>query len=360
MFKNYLKIFAIAASAVLVSVMALNFIVDPAGIYHKGQWDPDSFAAALIESPHGLFMPEDVLDERLVAKALAPYATDKECVVIGSSHVMQISSARKFRSLSNCCKNIMNLGVSGASIEDHITLAYLSLRSPIHDHPRKVILGIDPWTLTYGKDFRWSAYASEYRQARADIFGENNGATSNESASNAKLLNLINIEYTIRSTTALIRNLKHGAPTITNAPELDEAVGGISAVKLPDGSIIYSAKFINDSKKGVPPIGGGSYKTEPPLNDVGAINDYKKLLAWIRQAGSEPVIVLTPYHENVWKAEKSMDKSALIETEQVVRSMAGDLKVKVIGSYNPHSVGCSSEEFYDCMHPKADCLSRLK
>ena len=37
-----------------------------------------------------------------------------------------------------------------------------------------------------------------------------------------------------------------------------------------------------------------------------------------------------------------------------------ELGIKVVGSYRPGMFGCKVDEFYDHMHPKAVCLSRLK
>ena len=360
MFKSYLKIFAAVVGFVTVTISTLNVVVDPAGIYHEGRINPDGFAAALMKSPQGLWLPDDSMDERLLAKALSKYAGSKDCIVIGSSHVMQISSARKHKSLTECCQSILNLGVSGASIEDHITLAYLALQAP--SKPKRIIFGVDPWLFSYGKDLRWQAYSEEYSLARVEVFGASPSLAESESAGPgwAKVTNLLNIAYTIRSIETLQRDIEKGIPKITEAPAIDATIGGEQGIILPDASHVYSRKYIQDSKNGIVPIGGGSYKTEGRLNDQDAIDDYIVLLKWVKSQGVEPVLVLTPYHENVWKAEKSHDKAALMKTEPIVRTVASTLKLRVIGSYDPKICGCLPGEFYDAMHPKAECLSRLE
>ena len=55
----------------------------------------------------------------------------------------------------------------------------------------------------------------------------------------------------------------------------------------------------------------------------------------------------------------SLNVYAMKKTEAVVLRMAKELGIKVIGSYKPEVFGCKSDEFYDFMHAKAACLSRL-
>lgn len=346
----------------LAGVAALNFSVDPGGIYRAGGVNPQAYADALVKSEHGLWTPENSFDERLVAKALAEHSQRAECIVIGSSHVMQISSDRNPRSLQDICGAILNLGVSGAGIEDHFALAYLTLRS---GRPKKIILGIDPWTFAFGKDQRWSAYRDDYFQARSEILGKKGAADSKslDKSSMAKLANLINLEYTVRSVQSVAHGIwlpQGGAPTITAVNNLDPAVGGDYPAQLRDGSHVYSAKYISDVSQATIPIGGLPYKTDGILNQQNAVDAYRALLLWIRNQGVEPILLMTPYHENVWKAPLSANTVALRATEPIVMNLAHELNGKLIGSYDPKEVGCPSNEFYDHMHPTAGCLIRLR
>lgn len=356
----YLRFFLGTVFLGLASVAALNFIVDPAGIYGVGSLDPEAYADALIKSENGLWVPEDTFDERLVVKALAKYSQRAECVVVGSSHVMQISSDRtKNRSLQDICGSVLNLGVSGAGIEDHFALAYLALQV---GHPKKIILGVDPWTLAFETDSRWSTYKDDYFKARAEILREKRAAElkKRDMTDMAKLANLINWEYTIRSTQAAMRDLRRGMPTITAAHKVDPAVGGEYPVRLRDGSYLYSAKYISAASRSTIQPGGDAYKTDKILNQPEAIEAYRALLLWIKSQGVEPILLLTPYHENVWKSSKTPDTMALCATEPIVKTLAHELNVKLVGSYDPQVVGCLGNEFYDFMHPTADCLTKLR
>ena len=355
-----LRYLAITAFAILAFAVSINLIVDPGGVYRSDRNTPKSFGDSLIKSKYGLWWPEDSLSDREIKMALAKYSSHYDCIVIGSSHVMQVGSARKTNSLVEMCGSILNLGVSGGSIEDHFALAYLSLKD---GHSKKVVLGIDPWTLAFGKDHRWAYYSGEYLQAKRNVFGDSSVIANVEQSDSmqTKLRNLLSLEYTIRSVNNALTDLKNesGRYLAIEAPKPDEA-GAPHAILLRDGSLQYSAAYIAQAKEKAIPLGGVAYGTNGVTNDPAAINAYKALLRWIKSKGVEPILLMTPYHQNVWKAADSKNTQVLKATEPIIRQLAIDLGLKVVGSYNPDVIGCSSSEFFDFMHPTAECLSKLE
>lgn len=345
---NYLFTILVTAAVLVASIAALNWTVDPAGIFRKTTFG-QQFANALLRSEHGLLLPPS-LDEREFKTELAKHATQYDCVVVGSSLVMEIGSSRKHRSLPGC-KSILNLGVSGAVIQDHVTLAWLAL---LEDKPRMLFLGIDPWTFAMGNDERWKIrYAETYPIARKEI----DGAQFSNSTSSNRWSNLISAQYTKRSIDRLVSGSVN--PTIDFAQSVDENVDGKFSVILPDGSLMYSAEKIADAKNSQIPIGGDSYKIDGLINDLRAIDLYRRLIIWTRERGVKPVLLMTPYHPNVWMLEASPNVKAMVPTESIVRKIGSELGIPVIGSFRPDLVGCVSGEFYDFMHPMDSCLARF-
>ena len=345
---NYLFTVLITATVFLSSVAVLNWTVDPAGIFRKTTFG-QQFTYALLRSEHGLIKPSS-LDERDFKTELAKESTRFDCVVVGSSRVMEIGSLRKHRSLPEC-KSILNLGVSGAVIQDHVTLAWLALSN---GKPRIIFLGIDPWTFAMGNDERWKIrYAETYPVARKEI----GGSEFSVSSSSHRWSNLINGQYTLRSIDILIDGSTN--PRIDFAERLDENVSGKFAVIRPDGSLMYSPEKVAASRASQIPIGGAPYKTDGLINDSRAVDLYRRLLIWIKIRGIKPVLLLTPYHPKVWMAESSPNVKAMVPTESLARDLGSQLGVPVIGSFRPDLVGCSSDEFYDFMHPMDSCLARL-
>ena len=358
---NFAYVRLLLATAFLIVCLAglLNYVVDPAGIYREPGWSPRAYAYLLHKAEYGLWAPSGKINERLLAKEKCRYLNSIEGVVIGSSHVMSISSLRIPPSLHNICQSIQNLGVSGGSIEDHLTLAYLALRQV--KQGKKCILGIDPWTFAFGKDARYSTYRNDYDEALAEILLKTKPKYNLFSKIDVtKLSNLVNLEYTARSIKTAFNDYKSWPPIITQESFPNMAIGGKDSAYLKDGSIVYSAKYIADCNSTPIPIGGLTYKTDSPCNTKEGIEAYRFLLLWIKDKGAEPILLMTPYHENVWKAPSSLDVVAMRATEIIVLKLARELNLRVVGSFDPVVAGCQPSDFYDCMHTKPEGLAKLK
>lgn len=362
---NYLRFLGCTFALVLGSVALLNVTVDPGGVYHHHGDQAMIYADRLVKSRYGLWWPENTLDERSIKKALTRYAGRFDCVVVGSSHVMQIGSERPTTSLSTLCNKILNLGVSGAGIEDQMALAYLVMQSE-PGRPRKILFGIDPWTFAFGKDERWSFFAQEYQAAQKIIMERKEALSSGTDlpdTGTGKFKNLLSLQYTVRSIEKLFSGnaaIRASNRVWKDAPQIDEDAGGEHPVLFPDGSLQYSFRYIADSSKRQIRMGGDVYKTDGVLNDPHAIEMYKLLIEWVRRNGVEPLFLLTPYHHNVWQLEDSLNARALRATTQVVNRLADEMHVPVIGSYDPVVIGCAKQDFFDYMHAKPACLDKLE
>jgi hypothetical protein len=355
-FSIYLKFLLISISLALLLIATLNYNIDPAGIYHKTSITPERYASELIKSKYGLLSLEGMFSERELAKELSAYSKDVDCIIIGSSHVMQISSFRENRSLSDLCPSILNLGVSGASIEDHITLSFLVINSGFS---KNIILGIDPWTLTYNKDRRWLLYKDSYRQAQSSILNEK---IKLDNFNPSIINNLLSLEYTGRSIALLSKYITTGIPTITEAPYFNYSTGLSESVYLPDASLIYSEEYISKSNKSNLSNNIGvsdTYKVGGPVTSKKAVSDYKKLLNWISSNNAKPHIILTPYHPTAWSKKGTNIDSAMRKTEKAVIKIGKELSIPIMGSYDPRKTNCSKNEFYDVMHAKDTCLTKI-
>lgn len=345
---NYIFTVLSTAAVLVASVAVLNWTIDPAGLFRKTSFG-QLYAKELVASAHGLVAPIS-LDEREFKTELAKYSGQYDCVVVGSSHVMQIGSARRHRSFPTCV-SILNLGVSGAGLEDHVFLSWLSLTA---GKPRALILGVDPWTLAFGKDQRWKVrYAEQYPIARLAI---DRKETANGDSAN-RWSSLVSAQYTKRSFELLLRS--EVTPSIDVARSVDENMGDKMPITLPDGSHVYSAEFVASSKLAKIPAGGVTYGTDGVINDLRAIDLYRRLIMWVKERGVKPVLLMTPYHQNVWMLEASPNVKAMVATEKIVKKMGSDLNVSVVGSFQPDIAECLPDEFYDFMHPMPSCVARL-
>ena len=149
----------------MVSIGWINYTIDPAGIYHDSSESNDIlsiYADRVVSSKYGLLKPANSWKEREMKSALVGKCNDIDCVVIGSSRVMQISSYRNNRSLTNLCGSLMNLGVSGGTLEDYLALSYELIQNK--QRPKTVVFGVDPWSLDLKRDARWRAYKHSYEK----------------------------------------------------------------------------------------------------------------------------------------------------------------------------------------------------
>jgi len=356
-YKQYLTLLTFF-TVISVFVIALtNYFVDPANIYHNNvetSSSPSRFADELLKSKRGLLWPNDSWNERDIKKFIAQKHFDVDCAILGSSHVMQISSFRKNASLIHMCKSLINLSVSGGSLEDDLSLVYEILKS--RNFPKYVVIGIDPWTLDFNRDTRWERYKKSFDSMKKMLTPS---YEDNHDASLSKwryIHNLVNPSYLARSLEQFGRNDFE----ISNVAPFNHNLGADFPVLLPDGSLIYSSKHITKSKMTKVPIGGTNYyiKHGQQHSEV-AIELFSQLVKKINDYNITTILIMTPYHPNVWASEESETTKALIEMESRVRELGNELSIRVLGSYNPQVIGCSSEEFYDHMHAKDSCLSKI-
>ena len=132
MYKKYLKKSVIIFTVLMLVIGSINFIIDPGEIYLKKILADDiksaEFANKLFNSKYGIV---DKWSRRIVKTTLAKESGNFnfDCIVLGSSRAMQISHIRNTGNIKNQCNSLLNLGVSGGSIEDISIFSYLFKKS---------------------------------------------------------------------------------------------------------------------------------------------------------------------------------------------------------------------------------------
>jgi len=351
-YKWYLFKILFLTSVFLLIVASVSYIIDPSNIYHssyKNHNSPSMYVTRLLKSRNGLLWPKHSWNQRDLVSSLAQKDVAVDCAVIGSSHVMQVSSVRKNASIRNLCSTIINLGVSGGTLEDYLALSYML--SNKKQKPGTIVFGVDPWALDFNKDSRWERYRDSYYSMKEILEPDNINRDKGRFTRWKYIKNLINPSYFLRS----IKQPERKDLFINEAPKFNHAVGIDAPVFLPDRSIIYSNTYIADSNASRIPVGGTKYKIRPepvPNYSEVAIALFSKLVRKLNKAGINTVILMTPYHHNVWADMNSVTTKALLEVEPRIRKIGRDLGIKVLGSYNPDVIGCTPDEFNDFMHAK--------
>lgn len=355
LFSKYINLIFWLCTFNLSVVIIINFSIDPAGIYPSlsEKISPSDLVKQLVKSDHGVLIANDTWNERDIKKELALLPTKARCTIIGSSHAGQISSFGQTRSLSKTCTSLINLGVSGASLEDFLALSEITLQNK--QSSKTIVFVIDPWSLNPNRDTRWLRYKDEYYKMKDRLFGKSKSETPVTDLS--ILHNLISREYFLRSVSLFFTKNQR---KIELAQKFDQHIGLPTSVILPDGSRIYSQKKIRESYDQA--VNGiDSYKiVKNKWYNEDSVEIFTKLINHLKRNGRNVIFVLTPYHPAVWKISEQSVVSAMIAMESKVNEIAKSNSILVVGSYHPDKIGCTANEFMDSMHAKRSCLNKLE
>ena len=364
----YLKIFICFFSILIIIVASINYKIDPEKVYQNffktiksEELSIIDFMETLVKSDNGIVMKNYIWNERDISYALAGYPTDAECAVFGNSAAAQISSFRPNKSLSKTCSSLINLAVNGGALEDYIAITESIIQNK--KPPKTIIIPISPWTLNFNRDSRWLHYKKNFATMLNKIIYNPNDVSKRldkiESYNIKLFKNLINMDYFMRSLDLLISKNDR---SIELANEFNYNLGLEHEVLLPDGSIIPSNEYITTSlKHKIDGISGNqNYKIIPgkwySQNAVETLTQYVLYL----KKNFKVVFIMIPSHPAVWNFDEQPVVTAMKMVEPKVHEIAKSLEIQVIGSFNPKKIGCIGEEFYDEMHPKNLCVSRLE
>ena len=276
-----------------------------------------------------LFVKNRIIHENLKPKVL----------VIGSSRIMQISN-------DNFNKQILNLGVSGASVEDHIAITLMALEKFNVD---TILLAADPWLFnSYSNQLRWKSISKEYKISLKNIQLKSKDYTiiENKKYSEIYLFHERFFEklYGFLNIRKLDLELKENQ--INNPTK---------SVILRDGKRIHASKdFEEKIKAKVIEYSMSQYKFSDEYYEI-----YKSFIEHLTYIhNKEVVLVLSPYHLPSYKLT-IQEKPFYLDLEAKFKKLSNETNIKIIGSYDSSSIPCDDYEFYDYMHSKDSCMKKI-
>ncbi len=282
------------------------------------------------------------LDERRFMESRFRYETRQpEIVVMGSSRMMQIGS----QTLDG---KVLNLSVSGASVEDYVALVG---EATAKFDIRTVYLGADPWLFNAASgQLRWKSVAGLYAYWQDQISRPVQTAQPAEYPPRSDQYDPVDAGFAER----LFRSVNQSA--------FRAETGRVEAQpkKVYDGFHVNSeldiARTEQEIKSGFPALLNYAMATYRPSD--AAIRDYSDLIRFLKQQDIEVFLVLPPYHPEMIAVMRT-EKPLFLEIEDRFRELADDLSVPVLGSYDAVRAGCPAEGFYDGMHPKEACMREI-
>jgi peptidoglycan/LPS O-acetylase OafA/YrhL len=276
------------------------------------------------------------INERIFVKNRIKYEDLKpEAIVIGSSRIMQVSS--KVANLE-----LLNLSVSGASLEDLIAIWELSSSK---FNPVYVFLGADPWIFnTNSGQSRWKSLEAEYGLALSRL-GLAKEVSRTQSRSTSSLMSLaVKFYYSVNQS------------KITADDDTPSLVDKIRK----DGSRVYNLAYATRSPEEIErgALSFASYAMSNYQYSYKARDILERFVSYLKAQNLKVVLVLSPFHPKLYTQMRLHDRKFL-EIESIFKEVAVMYGVQLIGSYDPAKVGCSPEDFYDGMHPKDNCMKRV-
>ena len=333
--------FLSTSSALLLSVLALSSLVC-LGFISRIVADgfEDRLARELSSSDFVYFqnMDERKFNFVRLGGQLKPVKT----LILGSSRVMQVDSL-----MLN--EPILNLSVSGASIEDHIAF---SAEAIAQYKPNRIIIGLDPWLLNrLAIHDGWKSINSLYAHWQANIRKDNTLGDNDASYFSKNM-------YVNQAESVWYRAYKK--INMVNRPTPINGDAEASDKKCYDGSHIYNRAYATRTDEAIAAEFDilRDYSIEKYEFDLVAEKKMLELVTWIQKNGVKVIFVLQPYNPDLYSliADK---KQVILDIEERFRDLARKYGVELVGSYDPRRVGCSKSEFYDGLHPTSACMTKV-
>jgi peptidoglycan/LPS O-acetylase OafA/YrhL len=277
------------------------------------------------------------MNERTFIKSRIEYETLRPgAIVLGSSRTMQIGK-------HVYPGEILNLCVSGASIEDDVAIGSSALRK---FNPDTILIAADPWLFNANSgQHRWKSLRSEYYLALSDLGITAPGTTSSGTATSPRDAASAASKFYRSVNRAKVR-AEDDSPSVRDKIRRD-------------GSLVYnlfrSGKSPSEVERNA--ISSVSYAMSSYVYSKDAQYVLEKFIS-ASSKHHKVVLVLAPYHPKLFEFMKN-HRREFLDIEKQFRDLSYRLGVHIVGSYDPSRVGCKSEEFYDGMHPKDSCMKKV-
>jgi hypothetical protein len=334
----------------LIFVMMVNYIADPAGLFGKAE-NEARLAEMLIEKRDVCIIAN--YNERLLQKLyIESLKVSPEIVVVGSSRSMQISQD-VFPG-----HTLFNNSVSNAVIQDYLAITQIYQDNGLK--PSTVVLGIDPWVLNKNNNIsRWRELGKEYEKALRRISSDEGIKLPMQFSIDQKYLMLMSPSYFQRSLRTLLN--KSDKKEIFYEPE---SLNTDEQIKLADGSLLMSRADRNKTEEEVK-VDALGYVSDYRLSkfkkpDQATLKILEEFIVSLRYENIDVIFFLPPYHPITYKMMmESSNYRVIADVEKALRDLAEKKNVLILGSYDPSNCSLNGSDFYDRYHPRREAIKKI-
>ena len=326
--KNYIFLLSLSS---LVGLLLL-------GLVSKETVKDSHYSLAKTLSENNFIYFQNMDERKFIEGRLIYPLNPVNYIVVGSSRAMQINSEM-------IGEPIINLSVSGASIEDNIAI---SLEAFTKIGAKNIFIGADPWLLNiHHGQYRYKSINNLYeywiKRITNKLPPQNYFSSKNNIDNHSDNLFLALRNKLHKKEKSIPKNGK---------PEVYDK-------KAYDGFHIYNKQYINNTETNVE---GFSKILNYSMNsfeyDLRSEEKLLLLIDYLKNLDIKVTLILSPYHPDLYQMMKS-NKSIFIDVENKFREISQHHNIEIIGSYDGSVVGCDRKDFYDGMHPKDKCMRKL-
>jgi hypothetical protein len=133
---------------------------------------------------------------------------------------------------------------------------------------------------------------------------------------------------------------------------------------LPDGSIVWSSDhmkiFTQDrSRREAIKLADSRVNTMPEIDPKG-VEAFEKLLDFLKAQGVAVYLINPPYNPIYYdRIQGTPYAEGLKKVEALMKRLSTDHNLPLLGSFNPHVVGCEASMYIDAEHSNEKCLKKL-
>lgn len=354
--KNYfLSTFFLTALLGLLLVSVSNFILDGDALYAKKILFSEQSPA--FSSPDEFAITDIQIDERLLKKQMLHILASRtklDCAFIGSSRAMLISSI--YQTAPVGCKNMINLAVSGAGVEDALLMSYYLSQLPYDLWPKQIYIDLSHWSFRFGAEESWKILKRDYPRAYSFFMNKDVGRNRPDLS---LWVNILSLDYLIHSFKVFESSgwkLNAAAYKVMKEYFTPEKGPEDSAI-LRDGSRVYSKKQRELHK--TPIISGTEeYKISTQKPDPEALQGYLNIAQFYKSYGVDVIFFAMPYHSMVVKPQSPMF-TVINDAQRVLSDLERDRPDSVWGSFLIEDTPCTDYQMMDFMHPDAECIKKI-
>ena len=281
---------------------------------------------------------------------LARMTKTPDIIIIGASH-WQESHKELLKG-----RDIFNAHIHRDYWEDLLGMVELLVK---HDKlPHKLIFSIRDKQFTpvdARKDYLWEPGIPAYRAMAKRLGLEPESYLKTAPYDRARAL--ISLPMLFENVTRWHNALEHPHATDeTHFQSLD--------VLLPDGSILWSQDhkniFTPERARREANKFAEAAINDPPKIDAKGVAAFGKVLDFLQQKGVKVYFVQPPFNPVFYDRVQDTDyMKGLNRLDDLTRRIAAERGIPVFGSFNPHEVGCTADEYIDAEHSNPKCLQHV-